>query len=182
MADDLELEEFWQDLRPRGSITTVSGRPTDLKSQLLLASEQTAFEVAQRQLVLQGQFLTADGISKIVADVVQTFFRKWLDNIRSQNLSGLIAIVLEGQKNHLTPEEMLGFIRALPESILDKILDSAINSGTGVDGLIALEKHRRRGGPDYNVETVSGEVIIRFFTPEGREVQFGLYESFDLKE
>lgn len=174
------FEEFWDAVRPTNAIVVVNDKATDLKGQLLLASEKTRYELAQRFQKFDGEALTTEVLSKIISDGVKTFMEKWFEGLRNQDTSGLIEIVLEGQR--LPPAEIQGFVQALPRSLLDRILKSAIASGTGIHALVALEKYRREGRQDYTIETINGQVQVRF-TPPGRgEITFGLYEQFDLEE
>jgi len=182
MDEELELEDFWKDIRRQPTLVVVSDRPGDVKSQLLLASEKTAFALAQKFAEDNGQRLTPELLAKIISEGVKVFMEKWFEGLRSQDLSGLIEIVLEGQQHKLTPAEMQGFVRALPDSMITKILATAIGSGTGIHALMALEKHRRVNGQEYTIEPISGQIMVRF-TQSGRgEIQFGLYESFNLNE
>lgn len=179
MAEEIELEEFWKDLRRSPSFTVVKATPNDAKGLLLLASEMAGFEMAQRFAELEGKVLTAETLAQIVSTGVKTFMEKWGESLRNQNLSGLIELVLEGQK--LTPAELKGFVRALPGTLVERIVSSAVASGTGITALMALEHHRRQGTlDDYSIEQEHGRVVVRF-TPRGREpVTFGLYEVFSL--
>jgi hypothetical protein len=162
-------------------VVTASDRPGDLRGQLLLASEKAGFDLAHKFKEFNGQPVTPELMAKIVAEGIRSFMDKWYDGLRKQNISGLVEIVLEGQGNHLSPEEMQGFIRALPDSFIEKVVTSAMGSATGVHALMALEKHRRTSGrTDYSIAKVGGSVQVRFTGPEGQEVSFGLYEAFDL--
>ncbi len=182
MDEDLELEDFWKDIRRQPTLVVVSDHPADVKSQLLIASEKTAFALAQKFADDNGRPLTPELLSRIISEGVKVFMEKWFEGLRDQDLSGLIEIVLEGQQSKLTPAEMQGFVRALPDSMITKILATAIGSGTGIHALMALERHRRVNGQEYTIEAISGQVMVRFTQPERGEVQFGLYESFNLDE
>jgi hypothetical protein len=179
MAEELDLEEFWADIRPKPSVVVVSDRVSDLKGQLLIASEKAGFELAQKFRDYAGTALDTDLLAKIISEGVKVFMEKWFEGLRDRDLSGLIEIVLEGQR--LTPTEMQGFVRALPDPLITKIVNSAIASGTGIHALMALEKYRRSGRQEYVVEVVSGQVQVRFTTPNNQEVVFNLYESFNLE-
>jgi hypothetical protein len=181
MADE-DLEEYWAILRPPSEITPVSDRASDLQSQLLLASGKTGFDLASRYKEFAGQELTPDLMAKMLAEGIQVFMDHWYDSLRKQNISGLLEIILEGQSNNLTPTEMTEFIRALPSSLLDKVVKSALGSATGIHALLALERHRRSGTVTYSIESVLGSTQVRFTGPGGQEVSFGLYEAFNLEE
>lgn len=180
MDDDEDLESYWKDIRRHPVIVTASDRPADLQGQLLLASEKAGFDLAHKFKEFNGQPVTPELMAKIVAEGIRSFMDKWYEGLRKQNVSGLVEIVLEGQGNQLTPEEMRGFVQALPASLIDKVVESAMGSATGVHALIALEKHRRAGRANYDISKVGGSVQVRFTGPEGQEVSFGLYEAFTL--
>jgi len=179
MADELDFEEFWEDVRPRPSLVVVTDRVTDLKSQLLIASEKAGFDLAAKFQRFQGELLTPDLITQIISEGVKVFMEKWFEGLRNRDLSGLLEIVLESKK--LTPEELQAFVRALPESLVHRIVESAMASGTGIHALMALELHRRANGlPEYRMEVSAGDVYVKFQTSDGREVVFALYENFKL--
>jgi len=180
MDDDDDLESYWKDIRRQPVVVTASDRPGDLQGQLLLASEKAGFDLAHKFKDFNGQPITPELMAKIVAEGIRSFMDKWYEGLRKQNLSGLVEIVLEGQGNHLTPEEMQAFVQALPVTLIDKIVDSAMGSATGIHALIALEKHRRLGRAAYRIQKVGAAVQVSFTSPEGQEVTFGLYEAFDL--
>lgn len=182
MDEDLDLEDFWKDIRRQPTLVVVSDHPSDVKSQLLVASEKTAFALAQKFADDHGRSLTPELLSRIISEGVKVFMEKWFEGLRNQDLSGLIEIVLEGQQHKLTPAEMQGFVRALPDSMITKILATAIGSGTGIHALMALERHRRVRGQEYTIEAISGQVMVRFTQLDRGEIQFGLYESFNLDE
>jgi hypothetical protein len=180
MDDDDDLETYWKDIRRHPVVVTASDRPGDLRGQLLLASEKAGFDLAHKFKEYNGQPVTPELMAMIVAEGIRSFMDKWYDGLRKQNLSGLVEIVLEGQGNHLSPEEMQEFVRALPSSLIMKVVESAMGSATGIHALMALEKHRRVGLANYSIAKVGGSVQVRFTGPEGQEVSFGLYEAFDL--
>jgi hypothetical protein len=186
MAEEKVAVSEWEDLEgdwrllQRSPIQVVTNRASDLKSQLEVAGEKTVFELRQHFKQYQDAPLTVDLLSTLVGKAVRVFLAKWQEGLRDQNLAGLIEIVLEGQD--LTPEEMRGFLKALPDSLLQKILDSGIHSqsATGVHGLIAIEKHlRQRKVLDYTIGKDLGRVYVEFVDPETNgTVRFSLDEFF----
>lgn len=179
MAD--ELEEFWEDLRRTDdkTIVPVHTEASNFKGQLLLASETTKFD-------MQMKFGKRDGLSpellnEIVSVTIDTALKRWYDGIRQQDLAGLIEIVLEGQQNRMTPDELTGFLQALPISLLTRILENAVTetTGTGVHMLLALEKNRRSSGQKYELRSAGGSIFVKWVSPQG-EIEFNLYEKYDL--
>lgn len=184
---DLDFESFWADLRVRrkpvtkDAIQIVGGRTSDVGDMLNVACEKAAFELAQKYQRYQGQSMTTDMLAEVVSTGVRIFMEKWHEGLRGHNLSGLIEIVLEGQS--LTPDEMRGFVRALPRSLLERISSSALGSATGIHGLMAVEFARRQGEVrDYILRPESGRVLVEFVNREGQEVTFYLDETFKLIE
>ena len=179
--EELNLEDDWADLRPANNIQLVQNRASDIKGQLLLASEKTAYDLAIKFRKSQGEPLTVELLAQVISDGLKLFMEKWLECLRGQDLAGLIEIVLEGQKGRLTPAEMRSFIRALPDSLLEKIAQTALDSCTGIHALMGIEAHRRAGGAEYTLETVLGSVVVTTTTPQG-VLTFDLFETFTLPD
>jgi hypothetical protein len=186
MADPFDFESFWDDLRATGKqpeppdeILIVGGKGTDLTGVLQSACEKAAHDLSVKYQERQGEILTLEVLADIVTTGVRIFMEKWHDGLREQNLAGLIEFVLEGQS--LTPEEMTGFVRALPMSLLGRISESAIGSATGIHGLMAVEYARRRGDVrSYILEAEEGKVIVEFINRQDQRVRFSLNEEFKL--
>jgi len=168
MSDDDIWDDFescWAELREKSPIRVVTTKASDLRSQMEIACAQTSFELAQHLKTLQGKSLADPQVlSDLVSKAVVTFMEKWHAALRGQNLAGLIELVLEGQD--LTPNEMRGFIQALPESLLNKVVESAIGTATGVHALMALEVHlRARSIRDYTLGKESLRTYVEFHDP-----------------
>jgi hypothetical protein len=178
-ADD--LEECWREIRPQPNVQIITTQPSRLRDALELACETTAFDLAQECRDLHGKLLTPEDLGTIVSKAVRLFMTRWYEGLRSQNLAGLIEIVLEGQD--LSPSEMTAFVRALPTKLIEKIADSAVGSGTGVHGLMGVEHARRNGAlRDYSIGRDPGSdnrVYVRFRRGD-RDVEFFLDEHFEL--
>lgn len=175
-----EFEDYWKAIRNDSPIQLVSNRASDIKEQLEIACDKTSFEIKEYAKQFNGQTLTTELLGKLMARTVALFMAKWQEGLRGQNLSGLIEIILEGQD--LTPAEMKGFLKALPDSLLQRILDSAIGAGTGsgVHALIALEHHFRKNGVrNYNLGRVDGRVYAEF-EAQGQTLRVFLDEVFKL--
>lgn len=182
MSEWDDIENDWELLKKKSPITIVSDKPSDLQSQLELAGAKTVFELKTFAKKFENQTFTAGVLAELMTKTVALFMEKWQEGLRGQNLSGLIEIVLEGQ--NLSPDEMRGFLGALPDSLLQRILDSGIQSksGTGIHGLIAMERHMRaRSIRNYAIAKEFGRVYVEFDDPKhGAKVKFFLDEVFDL--
>lgn len=176
-----DLKEYWDAIRRKSPILIVRDQPSKLKDNLELATAKTAWDLAQECRDLRGQALTPEVIGTIVAKAVRLFAEHWYEQLRGQDLSGLIEIVLEGQD--LTPTEMKSFIKALPTDLIEKIARSAVGSGNGVHGLMGIEHARRCGRiADYSIgrDPGSGNRVYVRFRRGDKDVEFFLDEHFDL--
>lgn len=185
MPDPFDFESFWDDLRgsgkpePPDEVLVVGGKGTDLTGMLEKTCEKTARDLAQKFQQHHGQTMTVELLAEVVSAGVQAFMENWHDGLREQNLAGLIEFVLEGQS--LTPEEMTGFVRALPLSLLGRISESAIGSATGIHGLMAVEYARRQGDVrSYILQAEEGKVTVEFVNRQDQRVRFSLHEEFKL--
>lgn len=185
--DDDSLESFWKDLRPvgprppvEGLITVNSGKVTDLDASLELACEKTTRDLAQQFRHYSGLILTSDMLAEIVSNGVRTFMNSWREGLKSHDLAGLIELVLAGQD--LPLDDLRGFVRALPLTLLERVAHSAVGSASGVHGLMAIE-HARRSGRlrEYTLGQDSGRLYAEF-SHQGSEVRFFLDDEFQLPE
>lgn len=175
-----ELEDDWEELKAAKSpILIVTAKPDDLKSQMELAYQKTAYDLAQyaKRYDNTGTPLT-EVLVDITAKAVRTFMGHWYKALRGQNLAGLLELVLEGQD--LTPTEMKEFLQALPTSLLQKVVSSAIGSATGTHALVAVEyMMRQRSVRNYRLLKEGSAVVVTFVDPVTlNEVRFTLDETF----
>lgn len=172
-----ELQEAWKAVRPPPIIQVVSNRPSDLLSQLTLVAAETTFELKKVFKKYDGQSLTSDLLAEVASKGVEVFMRRWFQHLKSHDLAGLIEIVLDGQQ--LSPNEMKGFLQALPDSLVQRIIDSSVGTVTGVHALMAFESHRReRHITDYTLTKEGERTKIEFFDPIHRvPVSFYLDEA-----
>lgn len=180
MADEdflQEAQEDWNLLRG-STLTVVSDRASDLKSQLEIASAETAWELSQYVKKLGG--ITPEVLGDVVAKAVQTFLAKFYNLYRKQSLAGLIELVLEGQD--LTPEELQGFVRALPNSLIQRILLASTASTTGIHALLAIEDaHRNKRIQEYSLGRDGPRTTCTFYDPVRKAtVTFYLDEKFEI--
>lgn len=174
-----ELESDWEDLKKnRTSILLVTNKPGDLKSQMELAYQKTAFDLSQYVKRYDQQQLTVEILTDLTSKAVRLFMENWYKALREQNLAGLLELVLEGQD--LSPSEMKEFLQALPSSLLQKIVSSAIGSASGTHALVAVEyMMRQRSVRDYRLRKEGASVVVSFVDPVTLgEVTFTLDETF----
>ncbi len=177
-----DLQEHWKELRPKSSITLVTNRASDLLSQLTIVSAKTTFDLKK---YADGKWTNRPFTGELLADVtakgIEIFMQKWYEHLRSQDLAGLIEVVLEGQQ--LSPGEMKGFLQALPQSLLERIAKASVGTVTGVHALIAFEIHRRRRGITDYILLKEGERTKVIFTDPVRQVtvDFFLDQAFEVE-
>ena len=156
-----DFSEDWQDLLP-GLMTIREERLTkQLEEASKVAQQKVLDAIAEtskselakrlREEFPPGSPLTQENMAHMIALGVKLFMESWLETLKSSDLAGLIELVLEGQD--LSPEEVKGFVRALPTSMIDRIVGSALGTASGAHALFALESHRRKGslGKDYEI-------------------------------
>lgn len=182
-ADWQDLQESWKELRgPKSPIEIITNRATDLKSQVTIAAAKASAKLAKYTNDKYNQEpVTGELLADVATKGVELFMEQWLDVLKSRDLAGLIEVVLEGQQ--LSPEEMKGFLRSLPDSLLNRIVDSSYGSVTGTHALIAFEKHRRvRGIADYSLFKEGQRTKVSFLDPVRMlQVEFYLDEAFEGK-
>ncbi len=184
MAEDLDLESYWKDIRDLPRIEVNSGKASDLEGALELASEKTLFDLQVELRKHQDMVVTTDLLAELVTLGIRTFMRHWYQGLKEQDLSGLIEIVLEGQRD-MSPRDMAGFIRALPSTLLERIVQSVAGSATGIHALMAIEMARRNGKLNgYRIDKESGRIYVEFdhTSEQVQTIRFYLDESFRVIE
>jgi hypothetical protein len=179
--EELDLESYWDDIRVRSPIRLVSTQASNIKDSLTLAGEKTIFDLQKEFKKHIGQPSTIELMAEMMTLAVRTFMKHWYEDLRHQDLAGLVEIVLEGQ--NLTPVEMQKFVRALPQSLVERIAKSAMGTANGIHGLIGIEHAYRTGNlQDYKIiRDINDRVYVEFTDPKRkRQVQFFLDEKFDL--
>jgi hypothetical protein len=181
VVDD-DLEDDWEDIRrrPESAIVPAHIEPTNFRGQLSFTSEMIKFDMGMRFQDKVGENLTPELLNEIVSTTLAAATKKWYDVIRQTNMSGLIEVILEGQQQRMSPEELGSFLQALPKDLLQRILESEVgDSGTGMHMLLALEMNRRSGGAVYSLKAAGGSIVVTWTSPQG-EVEFNLYEKYTL--
>jgi len=181
MSDDDQddLEECWKELERQPLVEVIRTRGSDIDNMMEVAAEKAIFDLKKYILERHEHKDVADVgvLSDIVTTGVKMFLKKWQGELRTQNLAGLIEIVLEGQS--LSPDELQGFLRALPMSLLTRIAESVVGSATGTHALMSLEYIRRTAGNPYTIGAIGHRIWAEFAHPRTREVvRFFLDEEF----
>jgi len=185
--EDESLESFWKDLRPvgprpvvEGLIVVNSGKVTDLDASLELACEKTTHELTQQFQHYSGAMLTTEMLVELVTTGVKVFMNSWREGLKSHDLAGLIELVLVGQ--NLPLDDLRGFVRALPSSLLERVARSAVGGASGLHGLMGIEHARRAGHlQEYTLGQDAGRLFAEF-GHQGQEVRFFLDDEFELPE
>jgi hypothetical protein len=179
--EELDLESYWDDVRVHAPIRIVNTEGSNVRDGMLLAGEKTIFDLKAAFAKYNHKPLTTDMLAEMMGQAVRMFMKHWYDDLRGKDLAGLVEIVLEGQ--NLEPQEMSGFLRALPMTLLERIARSAIGTANGVHGLIGVEHARRVNRiADYTIaQDINGQVYFQFNDPRtGRCIRCFLNEKFEL--
>jgi len=177
-----ELEDCWDLVRVKFPIRRVSDKASDIDGQLELACEKAIFDLKRDFEKHSGQVLTHELFGQMITQGVRLFMKHWLEGLQSKNVAGLIEIVLEGQKD-MTPAEMQAFVRALPETLLQKVCKSGLGTANGIHALIGVEHARRRGEVrEYTLGRDGFRLWVKFENVTGDEVHFFLDEPFDMSD
>lgn len=180
MAEELDLEACWQDVRPlpfEGAANS-SKFQDSLKRAYERSSNRISEYINKEHHHAQ---LTGEVFAAIIGQAITIFMEEWHNGLREENLAGLVELILEGQE--LTASEMGEFVRALPYSLLERICKSAVKSATGIHGLMAIEYARRnRSIASYDVVQDGTRAYVEFTEATGRRIKFYLDEKFELPD
>lgn len=174
-----DLESCWDEIRQRSPIRLVKSGATRISDGLEVACQKTAFDLTARFRSEVGSTLTTEQLGKIIAESARLFLVHWRDHLASQDLAGLIEIVLEDAQ--ISAHELTTFMQALPSSLLERCATSTLGSTRGVHALSAIELARRNVGlPQYTVTEDGGRKKISFHDHErDSTVSFYADEEFD---
>lgn len=180
MTED-DLEDDWALLRRTSPIRLITGRGGDTAGQIEFVATTTMADLTKEvNLKYHNHPVTGELLSDVALMAVSRFLKNWHAHLKGLNLPGLIEIVLEGQD--LSPEEMKGFMKAIPTSLLRRIAESAVGSASGTHGLVAVEFAQRQGRiASYTIDKRQDRVCVEF--QKGADtVLFFLDEPFDLAD
>jgi hypothetical protein len=173
---DDDLRACWRDL----GITTpvIETEEHDMEGSLDEAARMAAADLTEELTRHPPEAITPDYLTSLILRGAKLFVKHWLGTLQQQDLGGLIAFMIDGLK--LEPKELIAFMHALPDSVLDKFIRSHVGSATGTHALLALEWHRRhdQSPPSYDVVEIDGRPMVRVDTQQG-VATFGLNEKFE---
>jgi hypothetical protein len=188
VAEDNDLESYWAEVRqaPR-SITLVTGRVGNVREGLELAALKTSHDLSEKFKASVGKPIDLDFLTSLVADGVGMFLKHWCEDLRHRDTASLVEVVLEGRM--LPIDELKAFVRALPKTLLDRVLKEGGfgTTGSGIHALLAVEWHfRERSGRDYELrrDPTDDKLVITAYPSSlnGAAVTFRLDEKFQLDD
>ena len=180
-GEDEDLESYWASLRPASAIKVVSGKISNLREGLELAALKAEQMLLKQVDDSAHRFLTMS-MSELVSVCANSLLAHWYEGLRGHGPGSLLEIVLADQ--HLPVGELKDFVRALPVSLIERVLKShPLDKASGLHALIAIELHFRRGsGNDYTIRRGSDGVLKVTLHPTNtsKSVVFSLDENFTL--
>ena len=184
MAQDVDLESFWERLRGKqdASLTITGTKPKDYTFALEEAALKAEFDLHQDIAALgQSPALTGDLLARLVAKGIQHFIRHWYAAYRNQDVAGLVEFIMDGL--NLPPDELKGLMRAMPRSLIDRVVSSVSGTGSGIHALFALEWHYREQNlpEDYTLYRDDERLKVRVVR-NGQAITISLEEMFDVGE
>jgi hypothetical protein len=182
-ADNVDLEEYWDTLRPKPLVKRIDDKPSELGAVLELVCEKTLYDV-QTSLGMYLQeidFHNRRMIEEIVARGIRSLKANWLKELEGKDLSGLIEFILQGQP--LSVVEITEFVHVLPRSLLSRICASTLHTANGIHALMGIEAARRDHTiSGYTVRREQDRIRVDFSPQSGDDVTFYLDEDFELIE
>jgi len=170
--EDLDLSSDWDLLRPSDP------KPKEPKYYDLDSIRADIERKAIDHVLLACDKIpgpSKQNLQLIVERSVKYAMHEWTKTLDEQGTEGLIEFFLLGSS--LSEEELSGLLRAIPETLLHRILASSTKSATGIHALISLEWHRRNGASalNYRIDQ-QGQVV--FQDPTHGEIGFFLDDRF----
>jgi hypothetical protein len=177
-SDEHDLEGYWSDfhtstlLQPRGS-----------EGGLELAAAKARFDTT---LKYQDE-PDAAKVAQIANSAIDAFRQHWQEELLCRGPGGIVDLILMDQG--LTIPELKIFLRALPESLIKRIVNSGAtgSSAKGIHALLAIEYHyrinRQQFTRDYALTRDAETLVVTAYpvrTPE--PLQFRLDDTFDLSD
>lgn len=181
LVDINELEEYWRDLR----VGKIAVTPSADGPETVIDRAVAKFQMALPDLLREAQFANnATGLgplTNLLTESLRFFALSLYEEQRKQDVSLLIQLFLEGSAN-IGAEDLKGFLRALPRSVLDRVLNHTEGSRSGLHALLSLEVLFQDGmlEKDFEVRRDHEEkLVVTFYPKEVPEpVSFRLRELF----
>jgi hypothetical protein len=180
--DESDLETFWQDLRGKQqpSLVISGDKPKDYTFALEEAALKAEFDL-QAEIAAMGAnpVLTSDLLAKLVTKGIKHFIRHWYAAYRNQDVAGLVEFMMDGL--NLPTDELKGLMRAMPRSLIDRVVSGVDGTGSGIHALFALEWHFRERNlrEDYELYRDDECLKVRVIR-DGQAITITLAEKFDL--
>lgn len=181
-----ELESYWTEVRDLPKITIASGRAANLREVLEVSALKTLASLPNALRDYQDKVLTLEGLHGLARVVLDTVLKNWLRDVGGFDSASLIEVVLAGQS--LPLNELKAFVRALPETLLNRTVEqgSIGSKGTGIFALLAVEWFfRQNKGRDYELSRDNdGVLLVRTWPAQlnGQPLSFRLDEKFRIDE
>lgn len=179
-ADEDDLETYWSELRR--DPPQIKLARNDLPGLMEQATAKTAYEL-QAWLAKRPSRGGSD-VTEMVAHAVHVFWANLTTGLKGIDTVGLIEVILSTQ--NLPAAELKAFVRALPRTLLERIVQSDLGATAGgIHALLSLEVLFRDGREaDYQLTALpSGgvEVSVQPRNQRVGELRFRLDESFSLQ-
>lgn len=164
MPTDDDLDSDWHILR--GDVPKVSLILNDIPSLLTTAKAQTAYGMSRKH-----RAASLEDWKRFVDDGVEMFQTHLRATAKTLDPAGLLEVVLSVQ--NIPADELKGFIRALPRTLLDRIIQSDLaGHAKGIHALLALETLVRDNlETDYRLLALpSGGIEVEVLPRTGAQV------------
>ena len=179
--DPDNLDQYWADLRPAPPQVQVSGNNLPSLKEMALAKTNLDMQAWARQsphLIRNEAFVT-----EMVNRTIETYWEHLTRDSKRYDITGLIEVIISVQ--NLQAGEWKSFVRALPRSLLERIVQADLGATAGgIHALLSLDLLFRNGQEnDYNLTPLSGggiQVSLRPRSRPGEILQFRLDETFSL--
>lgn len=178
MADsDLDLDADWAALRT-GAQHSIEIPKKNLQGLMDMAMAKTQADL--RAYMQKAETPSTDALPELVAKGVSLFWGHLTKEARGVDPIGMIEIILSAQ--HIPAPELKGFVRAIPITLLRRVLESHLGAQAGgIHALLSLEVMVREGREnDYTLTALSDgiEVSVRVRARDNEVLAFRLDESF----
>jgi hypothetical protein len=178
-----DLQEDWNVLRPKPLVQRIDSSGS-LLSGLDIAVTKT-LEDTRIEASRSKSTLIVEAVSRLVEFGARRLFHHFTTDLKQRDTVNLIEIVLSDHA--LSIDELKGFVRALPQTLLKRIViqGAAMESVHGIHGLLAIELAHRESSTerDYTLRKIGNTLEVTLYPTHlnGKAVTFTLDENFDLE-